>query len=61
MVSGPLVLSVVTAAAGLGLASAATGALGLVGAAVVWRFVPETLPGLVQGRASAPRGDPRAG
>jgi MFS family permease len=50
LVAGPLVLSVVAEAAGLGLASAATGGLGLVGAAVVWRYVPETLsrPGAVR-------------
>jgi MFS family permease len=57
MVGGPLVLGVVTGAAGLGLASAATGAFGLVGAAVVWRFVPETLPRPDRTRAPALRDD----
>jgi MFS family permease len=41
--SGPLVLSAVTGVATLGLASVATGCIGLLGAAVMWRFVPETL------------------
>jgi hypothetical protein len=40
---GPLVLSVVTGLATLGIASVATGVIGLAGALVMWRFVPETL------------------
>ena len=40
---GPFVVSLVTAAASLGLASICTAGLGLAGAAVMWLFVPETL------------------
>jgi hypothetical protein len=36
-------LSTVTSLATLGLASVTTGCIGLIGAAVMWRFVPETL------------------
>lgn len=41
---GPLMLGAITAAATLGAASVATGAVGLVGAWVMWLLVPETLP-----------------
>jgi MFS family permease len=40
---GPLLVAVVTSIASLGAAAVAVGALGLVGAAVMWRAVPETL------------------
>jgi len=40
---GPLVLSAITGIATLGLASAATGGIGLIGAAVMWLLVPEPL------------------
>lgn len=51
---GPLVLSGITGLATLGLASVATGGIGLLGALVMWRFVPETLPGR---RATTPPSD----
>lgn len=40
---GPLMLGAITGVATLGLASMATGGIGLLGAVVMWRFVPETL------------------
>ena len=42
---GPLLISVVTSLASLGLAPVVVGAVGLAGAAVLWRSVPETLTG----------------
>ena len=41
--AGPLVAAAVTAAVTMGAASVVTGAIGLLGALIVWRFVPETL------------------
>lgn len=40
---GPIVLAALTGAAGLGAASAATGGIGLIGAVIMWRLVPEPL------------------
>jgi MFS family permease len=40
---GPLLVAVVTSIASLGAAAVAVGAVGLLGAAVMWRSVPETL------------------
>jgi MFS family permease len=40
---GPLLVAAVTSIASLGAAAVAVGAFGLVGAAVMWRSVPETL------------------
>jgi MFS family permease len=40
---GPLLVAVVTSIASLGAAAVAVGAVGLFGAAVMWRSVPETL------------------
>ena len=42
--AGPLLLSAVTGFATLGLASVATGSVGLLGAAIMWIFMPEPLP-----------------
>ncbi len=61
--AGPLVLSAVTGLATLGLASVVTGVIGLVGAAVMWRFVPETLqrrPALTAMDELAPEGRSKA-
>jgi len=41
---GPLLASLIIGLAGLGAASAACAGIGFVGAAVMWRLVPETLP-----------------
>jgi MFS family permease len=56
---GPLLLSAVTSLATLGLASVTTGCIGLIGAAVMWRLVPETLrrPAVVSGDAAPAPGD----
>lgn len=43
-VGGPALLSGLTAAASLGSAVAATGVIGLLAAAVLWRYVPGRLP-----------------
>jgi MFS family permease len=40
---GPIAASLITGAASLGLASVACAGMGFVGAAVMWRLVPETL------------------
>jgi MFS family permease len=40
---GPLLVAAVTSIASLGAAAVAVGGLGLIGAAVMWRAVPETL------------------
>jgi len=40
---GPIVASLITGAASLGLASVVCAGLGFIGAAVMWRLVPETL------------------
>jgi MFS family permease len=40
---GPIAASVITGAASLGLASVVCAGLGLIGAVVMWRLVPETL------------------
>jgi MFS family permease len=40
---GPIAASVITGAAGLGLASVVCAGFGVIGAAVMWRLVPETL------------------
>ena len=41
--AGPLLVALFTSVASLGVAAVAVGGLGLAGAAVMWRSVPETL------------------
>lgn len=50
---GPLVLGTLTGIATLGVASVATGGIGLIGAAIMFLFVPETLQRRT--RVAAPR------
>ena len=42
--SGPAVLGILAGLASLGTASVVTGAIGIVGAAIMWTLVPEPLP-----------------
>ena len=51
---GPLLLSAVTGIATLGLASMATGGIGIVGALIMWLAVAETLPKRTPGTAEEP-------
>jgi MFS-type transporter involved in bile tolerance (Atg22 family) len=46
---GPLLVAVTTSLASLGAAAVAVGAVGLIGALVLWRVVPETLTDLSGG------------
>ena len=51
---GPLLASFITGIASLGLASTLSAGLGLIGAAVMWRLVPETLQGRPARSVAAP-------
>lgn len=43
MAAGPLLLAAVTSIASLGMAAVVAGAIGVVGAGIMWKVVPETL------------------
>jgi MFS family permease len=57
---GPFVISAIAGLASLAAASSITGGLGLIGAAVMWLLVPETLRG-PRGGAGSASGDAKGG